>query len=76
MECSGLAEWRRVISNAEGDLRRIEASRPKVRRTSARFESEQERAQHELSWAKSWLKDHVEKCAECNAKRITVANAY
>jgi len=76
MDCPAFLEWSRTLSNARLDLARVQASRPKVRGTSRRFENDLELAQHEVSWTESWLRDHLEKCEVCKSDGRRPENAF
>jgi hypothetical protein len=76
MGCPEYLEWSATLMRAKLELARVEASRPKVRRTSDRFESELEKAQYEVSWTKSWIADHVRKCEVCKANGVRPDQAF
>jgi hypothetical protein len=76
MDCPIYLEWSKALSHAKLELARVKASRPKIRGTSSRFESELETAEYEVSWTKSWVSDHIEKCEVCKANRVHVDNAF
>jgi hypothetical protein len=75
MDCPEYLKWSATLMSAKMELARVEASRPKVRGTSDRFESELERAQHEVRWTKSWFADHVKKCEVCKANGVRADQA-
>jgi hypothetical protein len=76
MDCPAFLEWSRTLSQAKLELARVKASRPKVRGTSSRFESELEKAEFEVSWTASWVKDHIEKCEVCKANGVRADSAF
>ena len=76
MDCPAFLEWSRTLSHAKLELARVKASRPKIRGTSSRFESELEKAESEVSWTKSCVKDHIEKCKVFKANGIQVDHAF
>ena len=76
MDCPAFLEWSRTLLHAKLELAQVKASRPKIRGTSSRFESELEKAEFEVSWTKSWFKDHIEKCEVCKANGVQVDNAF
>lgn len=75
MDCPVFLAWSRTLSRAESELESIKASRPRVRGTSRRFENELERAESEISWTKSWIKDHIRKCEICKAAGATLQDS-